>query len=153
MKIYVDADACPVQGEIISIAQKKEVPVFLVKSYAHFTHEEDPNGAKTLYVDQKAEAADMKILSLAKRGDLIVTQDYGLAALGLAKGCVMIHHKGFSFHEGNINQFLQSRHLSAKARRSGQRTKGPKPFTKEDKKKFMRFFERVLSEGLQQEGK
>lgn len=144
MKVYIDADACPVQEEVIRIARPKEIPVVLVKSFSHFSHEENPTGVETVYVDQGTDAADFQILQLANKGDVIVTQDYGLAALGLAKKCIVIHHHGFSFHEGNINHLLQSRHLSAKVRRGGGRTKGPKPFTKEDKKKFQIFFEQII---------
>ena len=67
-------------------------------------------------------------MQLAKE-DLIVTQDYGLASLALAKGCIVLHHKGYKYTNDNIEQLLQTRYLSAMVRKSGKRTKGPKPFT------------------------
>jgi len=96
-----------------------------------------------IYVD--ADAADYRIMKLAEKGDIIVTQDYGLASLGLAKGCVVLHHNGYSYTNEDIDQLLQSRYLSAMARKSGKRTKGPEPFTSEDREKFKEHFKRVIS--------
>lgn len=85
-------------------------------------------------------------MQAAKRLDLIITQDYGLASLGLGKGCLVLHHKGFAYTNENIDQLLQTRHLSAKARRSGQKTKGPKPFTDEDRTKFKELLEKTIKQ-------
>ncbi|WP_163971459.1 YaiI/YqxD family protein [Oceanobacillus halotolerans] len=136
MKIYVDADASPVKDIVISVAKKAHIPVVLVKSFSHFSHDEPKEGVETIYVDTGSDAADYRIMKLAQKHDIIITQDYGLASLGLGKGCIILHHKGFQYTNENIDQLLQARHLSAKARRSGQKTKGPKPFTDEDKTKF-----------------
>ncbi|QHE52385.1 YaiI/YqxD family protein [Pontibacillus sp. HMF3514] len=144
MKVYVDADACPVKDIIIEEAQKAEIPVVLVKSFSHFSLEPDPPGVETVHVDTGADAADYRIMKLAEKGDLIVTQDYGLAALGLGKGCKVLHHKGFIFSQSNIDQLLQTRHESAKARRAGEKTKGPKPFTSDDREQFLKVFKEVL---------
>lgn len=144
MKIYVDADACPVKDIIISEAANAEIPVTLVTSFSHFSNDEQPAGVETIYVDTGAEAADYRIMKLAQKGDLIITQDYGLASLGLAKGCTVLHHKGFTYSNDNIDQLLQSRYLSAMARKSGKRTKGPKPFKEEDRKKFGELFKATL---------
>ncbi|GAB3046643.1 YaiI/YqxD family protein [Virgibacillus ainsalahensis] len=136
MKIYVDADASPVKNIVVSIGQQADISVVLVKSFAHFSHDKEPNGVETIYVDTGAEAADYKIMQLAKKGDIIITQDYGLASLGLAKGCTVLHHKGFAYTNQNIEALLQSRYASAMARKSGKRTKGPKAFTQAEKNKF-----------------
>ncbi|AST91006.1 MULTISPECIES: YaiI/YqxD family protein [Sutcliffiella] len=145
MKIYVDADACPVKDIIISEARKYEIPVILVTSFSHYSNAEQPAGVETIYVDSGADAADYRIVKLVKKGDIIVTQDYGLASLGLAKGVIVLHHKGFTYSNENIDQLLQTRYLSAMARKSGQRTKGPKPFTAEDREQFRDHFKKVLS--------
>ena len=84
-------------------------------------------------------------MKLAEKGDIIITQDYGLASLGLAKGCTVLHHSGYSYTNENIDQLLQTRYLSAMARKSGKRTKGPKPFTAEDREKFRGLFKRTIS--------
>ncbi|MGY3716787.1 YaiI/YqxD family protein [Sutcliffiella cohnii] len=145
MKIYVDADACPVKDIIISEARKYEIPVILVTSFSHYSNAEQPQGVETIYVDSGADAADYRIVKLVKKRDIIVTQDYGLASLGLAKGVIVLHHKGFTYSNENIDQLLQTRYLSAMARKSGQRTKGPKPFTAEDREQFRNQFKQILS--------
>ncbi|MCP8615425.1 YaiI/YqxD family protein [Salirhabdus salicampi] len=146
MEIYVDADACPVKSEIIHEAKQFQVPVLLVKSYSHFSHSPDPEGVSTKYVDTGADSVDYHILQLAQKGDIIVTQDYGLAALGLGKGCTVLHHKGFIFSQKNIDQLLNTRHAHAKARRSGAKTKGPKALTNEDKENFSHLLRNILTE-------
>ncbi|SFC68282.1 hypothetical protein SAMN05443252_105256 [Bacillus sp. OV322] len=145
MKIYVDADACPVKDIIISEASDFEIQVILVTSLSHFSNAEQPSGVKTIYVDSGADAADYRIVKLVEKGDIIVTQDYGLASLGLAKGIIVLHHKGFRYTNENIDQLLQTRYLSAMARKGGQRTKGPKPFTAEDREQFRDLFKQVIS--------
>ncbi|MFD1412668.1 YaiI/YqxD family protein [Oceanobacillus jeddahense] len=146
MKVYVDADACPVKNIIIEEAGKKKVPVVLVTSISHFSLQEYPDWVETIYVDTGADAADYRIMQLAKKEDIIVTQDYGLASLALAKGCYVLHHKGFAYTNNNIDQLLQSRYLSAKERRSGKHTKGPKALTEEDRQKFLELFQKYLPE-------
>ncbi|WP_156290376.1 YaiI/YqxD family protein [Oceanobacillus salinisoli] len=146
MKIYVDADACPVKDIIITEGTKAGIPVILVTSFSHYSNEQQPNGVETIYVDAGADAADYRIMKLAKKGDMVVTQDYGLASLGLAKGCQVVHHKGFIYNNENIDHLLQTRYLSAMARKSGKRTKGPKPFTEEDRLKFKELFIDILQQ-------
>lgn len=145
MKILIDADASPVKDVVIEEVQGKELSVVLVSSIAHFSLQEHPEYVETVYVEQGADSADFKIVQLAKHGDVIITQDYGLASLLLPKGCIVLHHKGFQYSTENIDQLLQTRHLSAMARKSGQRTKGPKAFTQEDREKFRTLFREVLS--------
>lgn len=141
----MDADACPVKEIIISEARNLEIPVILVTSFSHFSNAEQPTGVETIYVDSGADAADYRIVKLVEKGDIIVTQDYGLASLGLAKGIIVLHHTGFSYTNENIDQLLQTRYLSAMARKSGKRTKGPKPFTAEDREQFRDLFKQVIS--------
>ncbi|MFD2759956.1 YaiI/YqxD family protein [Lentibacillus juripiscarius] len=148
MKIYVDADACPVKQTIITVAREYEIPVVLVKSFSHFSHDDEQPGVETIYVDTGAEAADYRIMQLANKGDIIITQDYGLASLALSKECVVLHHKGFVYTNQNIDQLLQSRYLSAMARKSGKRTKGPKAYTAEDEAKFRELFRQTLEDLL-----
>ncbi|KGP71585.1 YaiI/YqxD family protein [Pontibacillus yanchengensis] len=144
MRIYVDADACPVKEIIIKEAQQFQIYVTMVKSFSHFSHEEDPPMVTTTYVDTGADAADYRIMHLAHKGDLIVTQDYGLAALALGKGCYVIHHKGFSFTTENIDQLLSTRHANAQARKGGMKTKGPKAMNDDDREKFRSVLHSIL---------
>src|SRR5690606_34522959 len=101
MKIYVDADACPVQNEVIQIAGEFNLPVVLVKSISHFSHDQLPSFVETVYVDQGRDVADLEIMKRAQKDDIVVTQDYGLASLVLGKGCLVIHHKGFLYTNKN----------------------------------------------------
>lgn len=146
MKVLVDADACPVKESIISISQDAEIPVTLVKSFSHFSNDDEQLGVETVYVDTGAEAADYRIMKLAKKDDIIVTQDYGLASLGLAKGCIVLHHKGFAYTNENIDQLLQTRYVSAMARKAGKRTKGPKALTADDKENFRTLFIQTIEQ-------
>ena len=132
MKIIIDSDASPVKQIVIDEAEKKQLKVVLVASFAHYSNKEQANHVETIYVDSAQEAADYKIMQLAQRNDVLITQDYGLASLALGKGVIVLHHKGFQYDHHNIDNLLQSRYLSAQMRKSGKRTKGPKPFTTED---------------------
>lgn len=145
MKIYIDADACPVQNETIRLAEDHGLNVVLVKSYSHYSFEILPPFVQVVYVDKGKEMADMKILSLISKGDLVITQDYGLAALCLGKGVKALHHKGFFYTKDNIDRLLAIRHASQMARNAGQRTKGPKAFTDEDRVNFSHSLEKFLN--------
>lgn len=146
MKIIVDADACPVKNEIIQLAKTYQLEVILVASIAHYSPSELPSHVQITYVEKGADQADFKIVQLAQSGDLIVTQDYGLASLLLPKNCRVLHHKSYEYTPENIERLLHKRHFSAMQRKSGQRTKGPKPFTDTDRKQFEEFFEKLLGE-------
>lgn len=144
MHIYIDADACPVVPAIIKITQMNERTMTLVKSYAHYSHDILPEHVNIVYVDSGVDQADFRIVQLTKKGDLVVTQDYGLASLLLKKGCFVVHHNGMQYTEKNIDRLLDQRHFSALARKSGVRTKGPKKFTHEQQDKFIQTFERMI---------
>lgn len=151
MKIYVDADASPVVKETISVAKEFQLTVFLIKSYAHFSTEPVDSLVDVLYVDAEREATDMAITERAKKGDVVITQDYGLASLCLTKGCLVLHHKGFIYSDKNIERLLALRHEHAKLRRAGKRTKGPRAFTKEDREKFKQVLSTVIHQALPDE--
>lgn len=146
MKIIVDADAAPVKNEIIQLAGEYKLPVVLVSSIAHYSLASYPSYVKTVYVEKGADRADFKIVQLANKGDIVVTQDYGLASLLLPKGCRVVHHLGYEYTEENIERLLQNRHLGAVKRQSGERTKGPKPFTEANRQQFVAFFKQFLKE-------
>ncbi|ENH97274.1 hypothetical protein J416_04628 [Gracilibacillus halophilus YIM-C55.5] len=146
MKILVDADACPVVDTIIEEVEPYQLPVTLVRSYNHFSMQMYPSFVTVSYVDSGADAADYKIVQLSTPGDIIVTQDYGLAALGLEQGCTVIHHSGFIYKSERIDQMLQERHINAKARKAGHRTKGPKKLTAEQKMSFRKTLRKLLQD-------
>lgn len=144
MKIIVDADACPVKDIIFKATRDKNISVTLVSSISHFSNQDVPAHVETVYVDAGRDAADFKIVALASKDDIVVTQDYGLASLLLPKGTTVLHHKGFEYNEMNIDHLLSTRHISAAIRQGGGRTKGPRPFSKDDRQAFLELFEEKL---------
>lgn len=148
MKIYVDADACPVKDIIIQIAQEYNIPVVMVCSISHYGSFVE--GIENIIVDNVPQAADMAIISNVKAGDILITQDYGLAALVLPKGVIVLHHSGKRYTDENIDHLLLKRHISAKIRRGGGKTPGPKAFTKEDKERFRQVLKKVVNQAKQE---
>ena len=144
MKIYVDADASPVKDVIIYEATNAEIPVTLVTSFSHYSNAKQPKGVETIYVDSGADAADYRIMQLPKKEVNRNARLWSCFA-ALAKGCIVLHHKGYKYTNENIDQLLQTRYLSAMVRKSGKRTKGPKPFTAEDRENFRELFKSGIS--------
>lgn len=145
MKVIIDADACPVKDIVSAETKDKDIRVVLVSSIAHFSSKELADHVKAVYVDAGPDAADYKIVQLAKDGDIIVTQDYGLASLLLPKGCIVLHHTGFQYNNMNMDHLLATRHISGVIRRGGGRTKGPRPLSKEDKESFTALFRSIIN--------
>ena len=145
-RLLVDADACPVKDEIISNAATAGAEVLFVASYAAFRKEEQslPERVQMVYVDQGFQAADMYIANAARSGDIVVTNDYGLAALCLPRGAKVLSPRGSEYSASNMDDLLSQRHLSAKARRAGHRTKGPRAMSEEDKRAFQHKLTKLL---------
>lgn len=146
MKVIIDADACPVKDIAAKETRDKNIEVVLVSSLSHFSSKELDSHVRAVYVDAGPDAADYKIVQLAEAGDVIVTQDYGLASLLLPKGCRVLHHTGFEYNKMNMDYMLETRHMSSVIRRSGGRTKGPKALSQDDKNAFLKTFQQVLAE-------
>ncbi|WP_240501950.1 YaiI/YqxD family protein [Bacillus sp. MUM 13] len=141
--IYVDADACPVKEEILKCAEVYDISVCFVASYKNMMN--NPSGGRWVYVDADKEAADLRIVNSSKRGDLVVTADIGLAGTLLPKGVYVLSPRGMDYTEDNISALLDMRYLSAKLRRQGKHSKGPKAFTKEDRNHFTSALMNILS--------
>ena len=144
MQIFVDADACPVIHIVESIAIKYQVPVTLLCDTNHILRSEY---SEVIVVGAGADAVDYKLISLCQQGDIVVTQDYGVAAMALGKGAYAIHQSGKWYTDENIDQMLMERHLSKKARRSSSKShlKGPRKRTEEDDKRFQENFEKLIA--------
>lgn len=138
-----DADSCPVKEEIVEIAKSFSIEPVFVASYAHMKN--DLNGANWKFVDSDKEAADLFIMNNAESGDVVVTQDIGLASTLLLKGVYVLSPKGILFEENEIRTALDMRYLSAKARRKGVYGKGPKPYNQEDRSRFVEQLTKILS--------
>ncbi|SHI89250.1 YaiI/YqxD family protein [Lutispora thermophila] len=144
MKILVDADACPVKEIILNIKRKYNIEVMFVCSLSHYTNFYELNNIKPVYVDDVFQSADMAIINKAVKGDIIVTGDYGLAAMVLSKGAYAISFDGRVFDNENIDGLLNKRHQNMKLLRSGSRVKGPSKRSKEDDYRFMASLEKML---------
>ncbi|NPC93346.1 YaiI/YqxD family protein [Bacillus sp. WMMC1349] len=142
--IFVDADACPVKDEVLKVAADYQVKVKFVASFEHFQITRNEQEDWT-YVDRHKEAADLYIANHVQAGDLVITQDIGLASLLLGKKVIVISERGFLFEEKSIDIALYRRHISQKLRKSGHYTKGPKKLVKEDKERFVKQLQKILS--------
>ncbi|WEK53038.1 MAG: YaiI/YqxD family protein [Candidatus Cohnella colombiensis] len=146
-RVVVDGDACPVKSEIARTVRGCGATALLVSSHAHVLQPEP--SVEVVTVDASDQAADLYIANMLKKSDILVTGDYGLAALGLARGAAVITPRGKLIREEDIEGLLAQRHFSAKQRRGGQRTKGPKPFTDEDRDRFQQKLTTLL-QGMQE---
>lgn len=143
MTIYVDADACPVVRIVEKVAKEMSIPVTLLCDTNHVLHS-DYSDIKI--IGAGADAVDFALVNLARKGDAVVTQDYGVAVMALGKGAYAIHQSGKWYTNDNIDQMLMERHLSKKARRASSKNhmKGPKKRTAEDDERFEESFRRMI---------
>ena len=143
MQIFVDADACPVVGIVERAAKEHNLPVTLLCDANHVL---SSDYSEVIVVGAGADAVDYKLISICHKGDIVVSQDYGVAAMALGKGAYAIHQSGKWYTNDNIDQMLMERHLNKKARRSSHKNhiKGPKKRTEEDDVRFAQSFEKML---------
>ena len=142
--IYIDADACPVTHIAEEIARRHGIPVTILCDTNHVMYS---NYSTVKLIGAGADAVDLALINLCKAGDIVITQDYGVAALALGKGALAVHQSGKCFTDDNIGGLLMDRHLTKKARRSGKHhLKGPAKRTEEDDRRFAESFERLIAE-------
>lgn len=141
MKVLVDADACPVKHVIVKVARKYSVPVVMLADTSHILND---GYSEVITVDKSRDSVDIALVNRALKGDVVVTQDYGVAAMALSKGTKAINQNGLIFSDTNIDKLLFERHLAQKVRRSGGRTSGPKKRTKEDDIRFESVFTSLI---------
>ena len=150
MKIYIDADACPVVSIAEKVAAKFQIPVTLLCDTNHILQSDYSD---VIVVDAGADAVDYKLISICHKGDIVVSQDYGVAAMALGKGAYAIHQSGKWYTNDNIDRMLMERHLNKKARRSSNKAhlKGPKKRTVEDDEYFRESFEKMILKVMERE--
>lgn len=149
MQIYVDADACPVVRIVENIAEKYQIQVTLLCDTNHMLSSEY---SEVKIIGSGADAVDFALITLCHKGDIVVTQDYGVAAMALGKGAYCIHQSGNWYTNDNIDQMLMERHFGKKARRASSKNhlKGPRKRTKEDDIRFAESFEKMVLNGREQ---
>jgi uncharacterized protein YaiI (UPF0178 family) len=143
MRILIDGDACPNKEEIITIALTHQCEVLIFIDYAHEIQLEH---CQIIYCEIGSDSVDLQIIKEVQAGDIVITQDYGLASLVLPKKVKVLHISGNIISEDNIQSLLMTRFISAKQRKAGIRTKGPAKRTKENKAFFLQQLHVFLQE-------
>ncbi|XID95363.1 DUF188 domain-containing protein [Paenibacillaceae bacterium WGS1546] len=146
-RVVVDGDACPVKAEIAKAVRENGATALLVSSHAHRLEAEPSVDVVT--VDAGSQSADLYIANVLTKNDILVTGDYGLAAIGLARGSAVLTPRGQSIGDTDIEKLLEQRHYSARLRRGGVRTKGPRAFGNEDRSRFLQKLTALLG-GMQE---
>lgn len=141
MQIMIDADGCPVTVQTIALATKYALPCILVCDTSHSFSGE---GIQVLTVSKGADSADYAIVNTMASGDIVVTQDYGLAAMALARGGHPITQNGLVLTDDNIGALLESRHIAKKIRSAGGRLKGPAKRTAGQNQEFIMALEALI---------
>lgn len=143
--ILIDADGCPVVEESVDLAQVYDIPVTIVCDTSHIIHEPY---AKLIMADKGKDQSDFLLLKHVHKGDIVVTQDYGLAALVLAKEAMAISQNGLIYTKDNMETLLQSRHEHAKQRQHKHYGHIPKR-TRADDEAFMEALEELVYQKLE----
>ncbi|KAL1110021.1 hypothetical protein AAG570_014179 [Ranatra chinensis] len=133
-RILIDADGCPVVNQTVALAGEFGAECFIL---CDTSHQIEKPGAKTMVFSKGADSVDFALVNLVKTGDIVVTQDYGLAAMCLARNAKPISQNGMEYTAGNIDSLLLARHTAKKIRSGGGRLKGPKKRTPEQDAAFI----------------
>lgn len=141
MRILVDGDACPNKEDIKRLAIQYQIEMFVYIDYAHVLEDDYYH---VINCEVGNDSVDMAIINDSQKGDLVITQDYGLASLLLPKGVYILHISGMQIDNDNVDGLLMSRYLSAKQRRAQNRVKGPSKRTDEVKTYFLNQLEFIL---------
>ena len=141
MKILIDGDGCPVIDIAISVAKKFNIEVVIMCDTSHIINKV---GVDTVVLSKGCDSVDFALINYLEKEDVVITQDYGLAAMAMNKASYVINQNGMIYNDENIDRLLYSRHISKKIRKSGGKTKGPKKRTKEDDINFEKTLNEIL---------
>ncbi len=123
MKILIDADGCPVVDITVRTAKEHNIDCIILCDTSHVF---EKGGATTMTFSKGADSVDFALVNRVSAGDIVITQDYGLAAMCLSKNALVINQDGLEYTDENIDAMLLARHTAKKIRNSGGRLKGPK---------------------------
>ena len=146
MRVLIDADACPVVSETLVLCQKYHIPCLLLCDTAHQIFRD---GAETLVFDKGSDSVDFALVNRLLPGDIVITQDYGLASMCLARKVSVLHQDGWEYSEYNISGLLEQRHAARAFRAAGGRTKGPSKRTAAQNRAFCKALEDLLQQSVQ----
>ncbi len=142
MKVLIDADGCPVVDITIALCRSRGVEVVLIADTAHMFYCAD---AHIITVDQGPDSVDFVLVNRCASGDIVVTQDYGLACMCLARGAQVIRQDGFIYSNDTIDNLLNDRFETKKLRRLGKHLRGPKKRTSADNAAYLASLEQLLN--------
>lgn len=142
MTIYIDADGCPVVDITLKIAKQFNTPCIIICDTSHYF---EKDGATTITVSKGVDSVDFALVNMVKKDDIVVTQDYGLAAMCLARQAIPINQDGMVYTDDNILCLLNQRADSKKIRMSGGRLKGPSKRTSEQDTEFAKALTMLLN--------
>ncbi len=147
MKILVDADACPVKNIIVEIAKECSIKVIMLIDTSHILND---GYSEIITVEKGKDSVDMALINRVVKNDIVVTQDYGVAAMAISKHAFAINQNGLIYDNKNIDRLLFERFLSQKVRRSGGRTINSKKRATVDDDRFKKSFRNLLLDALKQ---
>lgn len=143
MRILVDADACPVKHIIVKVAKEYNIPVTMFIDTSHILND---GYSEVITVDKSMDSVDIALINKVLKGDIVVTQDYGVAAMALPRGAKIINQNGIIFSNKNIDGLLLERHIAKKVRQSGGRISGQEKRTKKNDARFEEVFRKTIAE-------
>lgn len=143
MKILIDADGCPVVNITVAVARQEKIECIILCDTSHVFEKE---GAVTVTVSKGADSVDFALVNMLKKGDIVVTQDYGLAAMCLARQAVCINQDGMIYSDENIGALLSARHTAKKIRNAGGRLKGNPKRTPQQNREFEASLRRLIND-------
>jgi len=146
MRVLIDADACPVTDIAVELCRRFQTECILLCDTAHELHRQ---GASTLVFDKGSDSVDFALVNRLCPGDLVITQDYGLASMCLARSARVLHQDGWEYTEYNIQALLFQRSEARKYRASGGRIKGPAKRTADQNQTFAKALEAMLQKSVQ----
>lgn len=146
--VFIDADACPVTREAIQVARAHGAGVVLIADTNTALAKYVRPGVEAINVTPGPDSADFAIVQRLQPGDVVVTQDIGVAAMALGRGAGAVSPRGRIFYLSTIDAELEVRHAEKRHRRQGGRTGGPSPFTEENREHFVESLERLLRQGV-----
>ena len=133
MTVFIDADGCPVVDITVRLSNQAKIDCIILCDTSHVF---EKKGAKTITVPKGNDSVDFTLVNMIKKGDIVVTQDYGLAAMCLAREAAPISQDGMVYTDHNIDGLLMQRHTAKKIRMAGGRLKGPAKRTQERNQAF-----------------
>lgn len=141
MKVLIDADGCPVTDIAVRLCRKHAIQCLILCDTSHELHYP---GIQTLVFDKGTDSVDFALVNRIAAGDVVITQDYGLASMCLSRNARVLHQDGWEYTTDNIDALLLLRHSSFKARSAGKRHYGSKKRTQDQNAAFEELLSRIL---------